>query len=132
MRRGRLTHSNTPDPPPPYNNIGFQILKPRVLGDRTGAFSIVPIWKQLSAEGRLFGAVTDARIIHVSSPPDVGGRTRRWRRENDRNLPPFGLSLWGENEIPLPLAGRGYGWGCSAVGGNWPMRTSQRNHQVRR
>jgi len=69
---GRLTHSNSPDPLPPYNNIGFQILKPQVLGDRTGSFSVVPIWKQLSAEGRLFGAVTDARIIHVSAPPDVG------------------------------------------------------------
>ena len=68
---GRLTHSNNPDPLPPYNNIGFQILKPRVLGARTGSFSIVPIWKALSAEGRLFGAVTNARIIHVSAPPDV-------------------------------------------------------------
>ena len=69
---GRLEHSNNPDPLPPYNNIGFQILKPQVLGERTGSFSIVPIWKALSAEGRLFGAVTDARIIHVSAPPDVG------------------------------------------------------------
>ena len=69
---GRLTHSNNPDPLPPFNNIGFQILKPRVLGDRTGSFSVVPIWKSLSAEGRLFGAVTDARIIHVSAPADVG------------------------------------------------------------
>jgi len=68
---GRLTHSNNPDPMPPYNNIGFQILKPEVLGGRTGSFSVVPIWKSLSAEGRLFGAVTGARIIHVSSPPDV-------------------------------------------------------------
>jgi len=68
---GRLTHSNSPNPLPPYNNIGFQILKPQVLGDRAGSFSVVPIWKQLSAEGRLFGAVTDARIIHVSAPPDI-------------------------------------------------------------
>ena len=68
---GRLTHSNSPDPLPPFNNIGFQIIKPQVLGDSTGSFSIVPIWKQLSAEGRLFGAVTDARIIHVSAPPDL-------------------------------------------------------------
>ncbi len=65
---GRLTHSNNPDPLPPYNNIGFQIIKPSVLGDGTGAFSIVPIWKQLSAAGRLFGAVTTAEIIHVSDP----------------------------------------------------------------
>ncbi len=65
---GRLTHSNSPDPLPPYNNIGFQILKPALLDGKSGAFSIVPIWKRLSAEGRLFGAVTGADIIHVSDP----------------------------------------------------------------
>ena len=65
---GRLTHSNNPDPLPPYNNIGFQILKPSLFDGRAGAFSIVPIWKQLSADGRLFGAVTKAEIIHVSDP----------------------------------------------------------------
>jgi len=69
---GRLTHSNSPDPLPPYNNIGFQILKPETLAGRTGSFSVVPIWKQLSAEGRLFGAVTNAEIIHVSDPAGVG------------------------------------------------------------
>lgn len=65
---GRLTHSNSPDPPPPYNNIGIQLMKPDVVAGRTGAFSIVPIWKDLSAAGRLFGAVTEAEIIHVSDP----------------------------------------------------------------
>jgi len=69
---GRLTHSNNPDPLPPYNNIGFQILKPELLAGQTGSFSIVPIWKRLSAEGLLFGAVTDAVIIHVSDPTGVG------------------------------------------------------------
>jgi len=69
---GRLTHSNTPNPLPPYNNIGFQILKPELLAGQTGSFSIVPIWKRLSAEGLLFGAVTDAVIIHVSDPTGVG------------------------------------------------------------
>jgi MurNAc alpha-1-phosphate uridylyltransferase len=65
---GRLTHSNSPDPLPPYNNIGFQLMKPEVLGGRTGSFSIVPIWKDLAAQGRLFGAVTTAEVIHVSDP----------------------------------------------------------------
>lgn len=68
--QGRLTHSNAPDPPPPFNNPGFQILKPQVVAGE-GAFSILPIWKRLAAEGRLYGAVTTAEIIHVSSPPDV-------------------------------------------------------------
>lgn len=66
---GRLTHSNSPDPLPPYNNVGFQILKPSVLdGQPADAFSIVPIWKRLSAEGRLFGAVMDGFDMHVSDP----------------------------------------------------------------
>jgi MurNAc alpha-1-phosphate uridylyltransferase len=66
---GRLTHSNCPDPPPPFNNIGFQILKPKVLdGHGDSAFSIVPIWKSLSAKGRLYGAVMDGFDMHISDP----------------------------------------------------------------
>lgn len=67
---GRLTHSNSINPLPPYNNIGFQILKPElVAGQAEAAFSIVPIWKRLSAEGRLFGAVMDGYAMHVTDPP---------------------------------------------------------------
>ena len=66
---GRLTHSNSPDPLPPFNNIGFQILKPGLLAAQPpGAFSIVPIWKRLSAAGRLFGAVMEGFDMHVSDP----------------------------------------------------------------
>ena len=76
--QGRLTHSNDPADPPPFNNIGFQVLKPGLVAGE-GAFSIVPIWKRLSAEGRLYGAVTDAEIIHVSSPPDLDYAEARFR-----------------------------------------------------
>lgn len=65
---GRLTHSNCADPLPPYNNIGVQILKPELLAGHPPAFSIVPIWKRLSAEGRLYGAVMDGFDMHVSDP----------------------------------------------------------------
>lgn len=66
---GRLTHSNSTNPLPPYNNIGIQILKPELLaGHAEPAFSIVPIWKRLSAEGRLFGAVMDGYAMHVTDP----------------------------------------------------------------
>ena len=66
---GRLTHSNSVDPLPPFNNIGFQILDPRVLaGLGEGAVSIVPTWKRLSAEGRLHGAVMDGFDMHISDP----------------------------------------------------------------
>jgi MurNAc alpha-1-phosphate uridylyltransferase len=65
---GRLTHSNSADPLPPFNNIGVQIIKPDVLDGHEGAFSIVPIWKRLAAEGRLYGAVMDGFDMHVTDP----------------------------------------------------------------
>lgn len=69
-REGLLAHSNSVDPPPPYNNLGMQIIKPKLVeGHPRGAsFSIVPIWKQLSAQGRLHGAVMDGYALHVSDP----------------------------------------------------------------
>ncbi len=66
---GRLAHSNSSNPLPPFNNLGVQILKPGILADQPpGPFSIVPIWKRLSAEGRLFGAVMDGYAMHVTDP----------------------------------------------------------------
>src|SRR5262249_39609597 len=65
---GRLTHSNSTDPLPPFNNIGVQILKPELFDGLHGAFSILPIWKRLSAEGGLCGAVMDGFDMHVTDP----------------------------------------------------------------
>jgi len=66
---GNLAHSNSLDPLPPYNNLGMQIMKPSVVADQAeGKFSIVPIWKALSGEGRLHGAVMDGFALHVSDP----------------------------------------------------------------
>src|SRR5262249_7031032 len=63
---GRLTHSNSVDPLPSFVNIGVQILKPGLVAGRPDpCFSIVPIWKRLAAEGRLFGAVMDGFAMHV-------------------------------------------------------------------
>jgi MurNAc alpha-1-phosphate uridylyltransferase len=66
---GRLTHSAEPEPPTPFANVGFQIIKPQVLdAEPEGAFSIVPVWRRLSAEGRLYGAVMDGFWMHVGDP----------------------------------------------------------------
>jgi MurNAc alpha-1-phosphate uridylyltransferase len=65
---GRLTHSNAVDPMPPFVNIGVQILKPAIVAGE-GSFSIVPIWKRLATERRLYGAVMDGFALHVSDPP---------------------------------------------------------------
>jgi MurNAc alpha-1-phosphate uridylyltransferase len=48
--------------------VGFQIIKPSILDGQPEAFSIVPIWKRLSAERRLYGAVMDGFDMHLSDP----------------------------------------------------------------
>jgi MurNAc alpha-1-phosphate uridylyltransferase len=66
---GRLTHSVAAEPPTPFANIGFAILKPEVLDDQPeGAFSIIPVWRRLQAEGRLHGAPMDGFWMHVGDP----------------------------------------------------------------
>ncbi|WP_374468074.1 nucleotidyltransferase family protein [Phenylobacterium sp.] len=67
---GRLTHSIQPEPPTPFANVGFGIMKPQALDDspRTGPFSVLPVWRRLQAEGRLHGAVMDAFWMHVGDP----------------------------------------------------------------
>jgi len=65
---GRLTHSAATDVVTPFANVGFGILKPQILDGQAGAFSIVPIWHRLQADGRLHGAVMDAFWMHVGDP----------------------------------------------------------------
>ncbi|MEO8112907.1 MAG: nucleotidyltransferase family protein [Phenylobacterium sp.] len=66
---GRLTHSTAPEPPTPFANVGVQIMKPQILdAEPDGAFSIIPVWHRLQAEGRLYGAVMDGFWMHVGDP----------------------------------------------------------------
>jgi MurNAc alpha-1-phosphate uridylyltransferase len=66
---GRLTHSVSPDIVTPFANVGFGILKPQILDGQAGvAFSIVPIWHRLQAQGRLHGVAMDAFWMHVGDP----------------------------------------------------------------
>jgi MurNAc alpha-1-phosphate uridylyltransferase len=77
---GRLTHSVDPARPAPFANIGFAILKPQVLdGQERAAFSILPIWHRLSAQGRLHGAVMDAFWMHVGDPQALEAAEARLR-----------------------------------------------------
>jgi MurNAc alpha-1-phosphate uridylyltransferase len=67
--QGRLTHSASSDVVTPFANVGFGILKPGILdGAPDGAFSIIPTWHRLQAQGRLYGAVMDAFWMHVGDP----------------------------------------------------------------
>ena len=66
---GRLTHSASPDVVTPFANVGFGILKPQILdGQPAPAFSVVPIWHRLQAQGRLHGAAMEAFWMHVGDP----------------------------------------------------------------
>jgi MurNAc alpha-1-phosphate uridylyltransferase len=66
---GRLTHSTSPEVTTPFANVGFGILKPQILDGQAGAaFSIVPIWRRLQAEGRLHGVAMGAFWMHVGDP----------------------------------------------------------------
>jgi MurNAc alpha-1-phosphate uridylyltransferase len=65
---GRLTHSTQAEPPTPFANVGFGILKPQVLDGQAGAFSVLPIWHRLQDEGRLYGVAMDAFWMHVGDP----------------------------------------------------------------
>jgi MurNAc alpha-1-phosphate uridylyltransferase len=67
---GRLTHSTQAEPPTPYANVGFGIMKPQALdaSPPSGPFSVLPVWHALQAQGRLYGAVMDAFWMHVGDP----------------------------------------------------------------
>ena len=66
---GRLTHSTDPQSPSPFANMGVAILKPQLFDDEpAGAFSIIPIWHRLQAEGRLHGVPMDGFWMHVGDP----------------------------------------------------------------
>ncbi len=75
---GRITHSADPDRPAPLANIGFQIMKPQVLDDEPeGAFSILPVWWRLQAQGRVYGALMEAFWLHVGDPQAVADAEAR-------------------------------------------------------
>ena len=67
---GRLTHSADANAAPtPFVNMGVAILKPQVLDDQpVGGFSIIPVWRRLQAEGRLYGTAMDGFWMHVGDP----------------------------------------------------------------
>ena len=67
---GRLTHSASPDVVTPFANVGFGIMKPEILDSSpaAGPFSIVPVWHELQAAGRLYGVAMDAFWMHVGDP----------------------------------------------------------------
>jgi MurNAc alpha-1-phosphate uridylyltransferase len=81
---GRLTHSASREVVTPFANVGFGVLKPQILDGRgDGAFSIVPVWHELQAKGRLYGAPMQAFWMHVGDPAAREAAEARLTRAGD-------------------------------------------------
>jgi MurNAc alpha-1-phosphate uridylyltransferase len=53
----------------PYLYVGVHITRLGVVaGGPDGPFSLTPIWRELAARGRVFGAVSEGLWMHVSDP----------------------------------------------------------------
>jgi MurNAc alpha-1-phosphate uridylyltransferase len=65
---GRLRFK-TPGENAPYVYVGAHIANPRIVaGGPDGPFSLLPIWKALAAEGRIFGVAPRGLWMHVGDP----------------------------------------------------------------
>jgi N-acetyl-alpha-D-muramate 1-phosphate uridylyltransferase len=53
----------------PLVYVGFHIANPNIVSDGpSGPFGFLPIWKDLSTRGRIFGVAPPGRWMHVGSP----------------------------------------------------------------
>jgi MurNAc alpha-1-phosphate uridylyltransferase len=58
-----------PDERAPFVYVGLHIANPAIVADGPeGAFSLLPIWKDLSERGRLFGVAPPGLWMHVGDP----------------------------------------------------------------
>lgn len=65
---GRLRFKS-PGESAPYVYVGAHIANPRIVADGPeGPFSLLPIWKALAAEGRIFGVTPRGLWMHVGDP----------------------------------------------------------------
>ncbi len=65
---GRLRFKQ-PDEVAPLVYVGVHIAKPSVVGGQPdGAFSLLPIWRELAERGRIFGVAPSGQWMHVGDP----------------------------------------------------------------
>jgi MurNAc alpha-1-phosphate uridylyltransferase len=59
----------TPGELAPYVYVGVHIAKPQVVAEGPdGAFSLLPIWRELADRGRIFGVAPPGLWMHVGDP----------------------------------------------------------------
>jgi MurNAc alpha-1-phosphate uridylyltransferase len=65
---GRLRFKQ-PDQTAPLVYVGVHIAKPSVVAEGPdGAFSLLPIWRELAERGRIFGVAPPGQWMHVGDP----------------------------------------------------------------
>lgn len=68
---GRLTRRGEDDARAPFVYVGCQIIKADSLTNTPEVFSMNLVWDRMIAKGRLFGAMLDGRVFHISSLEDI-------------------------------------------------------------
>ena len=78
-KEGRLTR--LAGKPAPYVFAGVQILHPRLFKTAPrGLFSLVRLYDEAEAKGRLFGLAHDGAWMHVGTPASVDQAARELKR----------------------------------------------------
>jgi MurNAc alpha-1-phosphate uridylyltransferase len=66
-----------PDEMAPLVYVGFHIAKPEIVADGPpGPFGFLPIWRELSAQGRVFGVSPPGLWMHVGAPAGLDAAER--------------------------------------------------------
>ncbi len=66
----------------PYVYVGVHIANPAIVADGpTGAFSLLPIWKALAEDGRVYGVAPPGLWMHVGDPMALRAAEARLAQE---------------------------------------------------
>ena len=69
-----------PDERAPYVYVGVHIAEPKVVANGPdGAFSLLPIWRELANQGRVYGIAPAGQWMHVGDPAAVKAAEARLR-----------------------------------------------------
>ena len=76
---GRLRFKR-PDEGAPYVYVGVHIADPRIVADGPDApFSLLPLWRALAEQGRIFGVAPPGQWMHVGDPAALAAAEARLR-----------------------------------------------------
>ncbi|HVN00185.1 MAG TPA: nucleotidyltransferase family protein [Caulobacteraceae bacterium] len=69
-----------PDERAPYVYVGVHICDPKIVaGGPDGPFSLLPIWRTLAEQGRVYGVAPPGQWMHVGDPAALGAAEARLR-----------------------------------------------------